>query len=142
MKHRYYVRIFFNPQLLYRTKPNKNGKRKPTSTLYSNTFGSTAKNYLGFVCLEFFSTKKEKRKILKNLNNQKPGGEEGHPICVKPISEFQLQRKFNNSVFVMLNWVPSPYISLIWLKLLFWIVENLLEKIFEKAIKLKFQLKK
>lgn len=51
----------------------------------------------------YFSMKKEKRKILKNLNHQKPGEEEGHLICVKSIFEFQLQRKFNNSVFVMLN---------------------------------------
>lgn len=62
MKHRYYVRIYFKPQLLYRTKPNKNGKRKPTSTLYSNTYGSTGENYLGVVCLEFFFNEKGKEK--------------------------------------------------------------------------------
>lgn len=50
------------PQLLYRIKPNQNGKTKPTSGLYSNTYGSTAENYLGFVCLGFFSMKMELRK--------------------------------------------------------------------------------
>lgn len=57
MKHKYYVRIILKPQLLYRTIPNKNGNRKPTSSLYSNAYGSTDENYLGFVCLVFFQRK-------------------------------------------------------------------------------------
>lgn len=104
MKHRYYVRNFFKPQLLYRIKPNKNGKRKPTNSLYSHAYGKTciAENYLDFACLGVFfnekgTWKEEKRNIIMNLNKQKPGEEEGHLIYVKTISEFQLQRKGNNS---------------------------------------------